>query len=477
MVGGDIMSRQIMGSKNTIDMCNGAVLPKLIKFIIPVFFMNILQLLYNAADIVVVGQFAGKEAVGAVGATGALINLIVNLFIGLGVGVNVIAGQYIGAGRQKEVPEVIKTATIVGVLGGIVILIVGFFFSKDLLKIMLTPTDVLPLATKYLAIYFVGAPAALTYNFLAAVLRADGDTKRPLLFLVISGFTNVLLNLFFVAVLGMDVDGVAWATVASQYVSAALVITTLIKEKGYLKLDFENFKIYPDKLKLILRIGIPSGIYGSLFSIANVLIQSAVNSFNSAVIVSGVAASSNLEGFVWMGMNAVSVAATSFASQNMGAKKFGRIRKTLWLSYGIVTVIWAVLSGGMLLTRELLFSFYLPGEPEAVSYGISRMVLLLSAYFLGGMMDVTTSLLRGMGYSSLTTIISLIGSCGLRALWIFFVFYPAKAIYTVNESIRILYLIFPISWAATIIGLLFCYFIVMHRLKKKNPQANMSLSQ
>ncbi|MBR5452347.1 MAG: MATE family efflux transporter [Clostridia bacterium] len=471
------MSQKSLAGKHSIDMCNGAILPKLVKFIIPVFFMNILQLFYNAADIVVVGQFAGKEAVGAVGATGALINLIVNLFIGLGVGVNVVAGQYIGAGRQKEVPDVIKTATIIAVLGGIGIFIIGFFFSEDLLKLMLTPDDVLPLATKYLSIYFIGAPAALTYNFLSAILRADGDTKRPLVFLVISGFANVVLNLFFVAVLGMDVDGVAWATVASQYVSAALVIVTLMKEKGYLKLEFNNFKIYPEKIKSILSIGIPSGVYGSLFSIANVLIQSAVNSFDSAVIVSGVAAASNLEGFVWMGMNSVSVAATSFASQNMGAMKFGRIRKTLWLSYGTVIVIWAVLSGGMLLTRELLFSFYLPGEPEAVAYGISRIVLLLSTYFLGGMMDVTTSLLRGMGYSSLTTIISLIGSCGLRALWIFFIFYPSKAIYSISESIQILYAIFPISWSATIIGLLTCYFIVMRKLKKQHPEANMSLSQ
>lgn len=471
------MSKRIMGSKNTIDMCNGAILPKLVKFIIPVFFMNILQLLYNAADIVVVGQFAGKEAVGAVGATGALINLIVNLFIGLGVGVNVVAGQYIGAGRQKEVPEVIKTATIIGFLGGVGIFVIGFFFSEALLELMLTPTDVLPLATKYLSIYFVGAPAALTYNFLAAVLRADGDTKRPLIFLVISGLANVVLNLVFVAGFGMDVDGVAWATVISQYISAALVIITLIKEKGYLKLSFENFKIYPSEFKSILRIGIPSGIYGSLFSIANVIIQSGVNSFDSGVIVSGVAAASNLEGFVWMGMNSVSVAATSFASQNMGAMKFGRIRKTLWLSYGLTIAIWAILSGAIFIARQPLFSFYLPGEPEAISYGISRIVLLLSTYFLGGMMDVTTSLLRGMGYSSLTTIISLIGSCGLRALWIFFVFYPAKAIYSISESIKILYAIFPISWTATIIGLLICYWIVMRRLKKQHPEANMSLSQ
>ena len=471
------MSMETKHNKHAIDMCNGAILPKLIKFILPVLAMNILQLFYNAADIVVVGQFAGKEAVGAVGATGALINLIVNLFIGLGVGVNVIAGQYIGAGRQKEVPEITKTATIIGFLGGVVILVIGALFSKTFLIWMLTPGDVLPLATKYLAIYFVGAPAALTYNFLAAVMRADGDTKRPLIFLVISGFTNVILNLFFVAVLGMDVDGVAWATVISQYVSATLVITTLVREKGYLKLDFKNFKIYPDKFRAILRIGLPSGIYGSLFSISNVIIQSGVNSFDSAVIVSGVAAASNLEGFVWMGMNSVSVAATSFASQNMGAMKFGRIRKTLWLSYGLVTAIWAILSGAIFIARQPLFSFYLPGEPEAVAYGISRIVLLLSTYFLGGMMDVTTSLLRGMGYSSLTTIISLLGSCGLRVLWIFFVFYPAKAIYSISESIKILYAIFPISWMATIIGLLICYWIVMRRLKKQHPEANMSLSQ
>ena len=471
------MSKHIKSSKNTIDMCNGAILPKLIKFIIPVLAMNILQLFYNAADIVVVGQYAGKEAVAAVGSTSPLINLIVNLFIGLGVGVNVVAGQYIGAGKQKEVPDVVKTATIIGFLGGVGILLIGFFFSEDLLKLMLTPSDVLPLATKYLAIYFVGAPAALTYNFLSAILRADGDTKRPLIFLVISGLTNVLLNLFFVAVLGMDVDGVAWATVISQYVSAALVITTLMKEKGYLKLDFQNFKIYPDKFRSILRIGLPSGIYGSLFSIANVIIQSAVNSFDSGVIVSGVAAASNLEAFVWMGMNAVSVAATSFASQNMGAMRFGRIRKTLLLSYGLVISIWAVLSGAILIARETLFSFYLPGEPEAISYGISRVVLLLATYFIGGMMDVTTSLLRGMGYSSLTTIISLIGSCGLRALWIYLVFYPAKLIYSITESIKILYAIFPISWSATLLGLLICYWIVMRKLKREHPEASMSLSQ
>ncbi len=453
-----------------MDMCSGPILPKLVRFTLPILIMNMLQLLYNAADVIVVGQFVKVDAdlcVGAIGSTGALVNLILQIFIGLGVGVNVVTGQMIGAGRKKEIHEIVKTAVIVSLISGVVMGMVGIHFSDVFLNWMGTPKDVEEYAVKYLKIYFVGVPASLLYNFLAGILRADGDTKRPLLFLTISGLTNVLLNMVFVIFFGMNVDGVAIATVISQYLSAVLVVITLLREKGYLRLDFKNFKIYGDKFKLIVKIGVPSGIYGSLFSVANVIIQSAVNSFDNSVIVAGISAANGVEGFIWMAMSSIATATTSFVSQNMGAGKLSRIKRTFFVSQGSMFVVWAVITGTFYLAKDILFSFYLPNNPQAIQYGFIKFNCIALFYFLGGMMDVMTGVLRGMGYSLSTTVISLIGTCATRVLWIFFVFTPAKAIMSIEKSLYLLHIIYPISWIITFAGLFVCFLMAMRKYKKQ----------
>lgn len=456
-----------MSKKYEMDMCNGPILGKMISFTVPVFLTAILQLLYNAADVVIVGNYASGTALGAVGATGSLVNLLLNVFVGLGVGVNVVTGQCIGLGTKEKVSEIIGCSVVIGLVSGIFLTAIGYFFSETFLSLMNVPDDILPLATKYMEIYFVGAPASIIYNFCTAVLRAYGDTKRPLIFLVISGLVNVVLNLFFVIVTGMDVDGVAWATVISQYLSAVLVLIVLIRSKDYCRLDPKKLRFYKDSAAKIIRIGLPAGIYGSMFSISNVIIQSAVNSFGSSVIVSGISASSSIEGFVYTGMNSVSVATTSFVSQNTGSGKFDRVKQVFFQSIALVTVIYAVMAAVSLVFRYPIFSIYLPNDPDAVAFGINRLIIICSTYFLCGYMDVATGCIRGMGYSTVTTIISVVGTCILRLVWIFTVFNPVKASLDINGALRLLYVVYPISWTVTLTGLLICFVIVLKRVRKK----------
>ncbi len=463
-----------MSKKYEMDMCNGPILGKMISFTVPVFLTAILQLLYNAADVVIVGNYASGTALGAVGATGSLVNLLLNVFVGLGVGVNVVTGQCIGLGRKEKVSEIIGCSVVIGLVSGIFLTAIGYFFSETFLSLMNVPDDILPLATKYMEIYFVGAPASIIYNFCTAVLRAYGDTKRPLIFLVISGLVNVVLNLFFVIVTGMDVDGVAWATVISQYLSAVLVLIVLIRSKDYCRLDPKKLRFYKDSAAKIIRIGLPAGIYGSMFSISNVIIQSAVNSFGSSVIVSGISASSSIEGFVYTGMNSVSVATTSFVSQNTGSGKFDRVKQVFFQSIALVTVIYAVMAAVSLVFRYPIFSIYLPNDPDAVAFGINRLIIICSTYFLCGYMDVATGCIRGMGYSTVTTIISVVGTCILRLVWIFTVFNPVKASLDINEALRLLYVVYPISWTVTLTGLLICFVIVLKRVRKKVSEQSLT---
>lgn len=457
-----------MKSSN-IDMLSGKILPSLIRFTIPVFVSAILQLLYNAADIVVVGQFCGKEAVGAVGATTSLTHLITNLFIGLGVGVNVVVGQHIGAGKEKEVPAIVNNALILSVVSGIAVMLIGVFFSKPLLSLMQTPFDILPLASKYLFIIFLGAPALIIYNFCAAALRAYGDTKRPLIYLTVSGLVNVGLNVLFVAAFGMDVDGVALATIISQYLSAFMVLIALVMEKNCCRIDLKNMRFDPAKTLQIVKIGLPAGLYSMMFSASNVIVQSATNSFGSAVVVSGVSAASSIEGFVWTGMNSVAVATTSFVSQNYGARNYERIKKVHRASQLSVLVVWFCMAVMFFIFQDLLFSLYLPSDPEAIVYGMQRTNIIISIYFLCGLMDVETGSIRGMGYSTITSVISLIGTCVMRIGWIYAVFYPLKHILSVKNSLSVLYLVYPVSWLVTILGLHICYCIILKRaIKAKN---------
>lgn len=440
-----------------IDMCNGPLLGKILVFSIPLMLSGILQLLFNAADIIVVGRFAGSTALAAVGSTASLINLMINVFVGLSVGVNVLAARYYGAQKEKDIQDTVHTAIMMAILSGLFLVVLGESASKPMLTLMGTPDDVLDQAALYLRIYFFGMPVLMIYNFGAALLRAVGDTRRPLYFLFAAGAVNVMLNLFFVIQLGMGVDGVAWATVISECVSAGLIIRSLMKENGAMKLHLTKLRIVSGKLTQIVRVGLPAGMQGAIFSISNVLIQSSVNSFGS-IAMAGNTASSNIEGFVYTAMNAVYQSNLSFTSQNVGGKKFSRLNKILFVCLGVVTATGMILGFGAIAGAGGLLSIY-SSDPEVISYGMKRLVLICSTYFICGWMDTVVGSLRGMGYSMLPMVVSLTGACLFRIIWIFTVF--ARF-----HSLTVLYISYPISWIITTAAHLFCYF----RLRRKFPK-------
>lgn len=423
-----------------IDMCNGPLFPKLIAFAIPVILSGVLQLLFNAADLVVVGQFAGPESLAAVGSTSSLINLIVNLFIGLAVGTNVVVARYCGAGRNEDVKETVHTSIFAAITCGVFLIGVGMVFSEPLLILMGSPDDVLPLSVIYLKIYFAGMPAMMLYNFGAAILRAIGDTKRPMIFLTIAGIVNVVMNLMFVVCFNMGVAGVALATTISQCLSACLVIMALINEKGVCHLEISQIKIHGDKLKELMKVGIPAGLQGTIFSISNVLIQSSVNSFGS-VVMAGNSATQSLEGFVYVSMNAFHQTSVSFTSQNYGAKKPDRIKKVAIYTVLMVTVVGLVLGNLEYLFGRQLLSIYVSSE-EAIKYGILRMSYICVTYCLCGIMDTLVGVIRGIGYSILPMIVSTLGACVFRVVWILTIF---KKVHTLDN----LYISYPISWLLT----------------------------
>ena len=338
-----------------IDMCNGPLLGKILVFSVPLMLSGILQLLFNAADIIVVGRFAGSTALAAVGSTASLINLMINVFVGLSVGVNVLAARYYGGQKEKDIQDTVHTAIMMAILSGLFLVLLGETASRPMLTLMGTPDDVLDQAALYLKIYFFGMPVLMIYNFGAALLRAVGDTRRPLYFLFAAGAVNVVLNLFFVIQLGMGVDGVGWATVISECVSAGLIIRSLMKERGAMKLHLSKLRIVPEKLKQIIRIGLPAGMQGAIFSISNVLIQSSVNSFGS-IAMAGNTSSANIEGFVYTAMNAVYQTSLSFTSQNLGGKKYSRIDKIKNICLGVVTVVGLILGLGAVFGGKGLLS-------------------------------------------------------------------------------------------------------------------------
>ena len=442
-----------------IDMCNGPLLGKILRFAIPLMMSGILQLLFNAADIVVVGQFTGKEALAAVGSTGALNNLIVNIFLGLSIGTSVLVARYYGAQSWRKVHEVVHTSVLLSAICGVILIFLGIALARPLLELMGTPEDVLDQAVLYMRIIFVGMPAMMIYNFGAAILRAVGDTRRPLIFLLIAGLINVALNLFFVIVFAMGVAGVAIATVISQCVSATLVILCLMRSHGH-------YRLYPGRLRIswrtlleIARIGLPAGIQGAVFSVSNVLIQSSINSFGS-VVVAGNTAASNIEGFVYTSMNSFYQASLSFTSQNIGAQKVHRIVPVLLRCLGCVFVIGAGLSCIALLLGHQLLGIY-SSDPEVIEYGLARMSVVCLTYFTCGMMDVTCGSIRGMGYSITPTIVSLTGACGLRILWIL-------AIFPMDRTQFCLYLSYPVSWIITFAAHLICFVIFFRSWKRKH---------
>ncbi|HIT08772.1 MAG TPA: MATE family efflux transporter [Candidatus Merdivicinus faecavium] len=440
-----------------IDMCNGPLLGKILRFAVPLMLSGILQLLFNAADIIVVGQFTGKEALAAVGSTGALINLLVNVFVGLSIGTNVLVAQYIGAQDVKNVSDTVHTSILVSLIAGTVLIFIGIFLAEPMLTLMGTPEDVLDQATLYMRIYFIGMPANMLYNFGAAILRAFGDTQRPLFFLFIAGIVNVVFNLIFVIVFHMGVAGVAIATVMSQTISAVLVLLCLLRADGMYKVYWKQLKIHKDKLLGMARIGLPAGLQGAIFSISNVLIQSSINSFGS-VVMAGSTASSNIEGFVYTSMNAIYQANLSFTSQNVGARKYSRINRITLLCVGTVTVVGLVMGVGATLLGTPLLRIY-NSDPQVIAYGLERMRIACMPYFLCGVMDVMVGSMRGLGYSILPMVVSLAGACGIRILWIFTVF-------AADRTIDVLFLSYPVSWGITAIVHMICFLFARRKFPK-----------
>ena len=435
-----------------MDMCSGPLLSKILIFSIPLMISGILQLLFNAADIVVVGRFTGSEAMAAVGSTSALINLIINLFVGISVGANVVVARNYGARDYDGVHGAVHTSVLTALIGGVFLIFVGIALARPLLELMGTPDNVIDQSVLYMRIYFVGMPSFMLYNFGSAILRAIGDTKRPLYFLTLAGVINVFLNLFFVIVFHMGVAGVALATIISQTVSAILVLLCLMKMEGPCHLDFKHLKFHLNQLGQMLRIGLPAGLQGIVFSLSNVLIQSSVNSFGSQVMAGNTAAS-NIEGFVYNAMNAVYQTSLSFTSQNMGAKQFGRVNKILFECLCVVSAVTGlVLGGGASLLGEQLLSIYTT-DPEVIAYGITRMSYVCATYFLCGLMDVMVGSIRGMGYSIMPMLVSLTGACAFRIIWIF-------TIFQVEHTLDCLYVSYPISWILTAGVHLLCFFLV-----------------
>ena len=445
------------GKAYEMDMCSGPLFSKLVMFAVPLMLSGILQLLFNAADIVVVGNYAGHESLAAVGSTSSLINLLVNVFIGLSVGANVLAAQYFGASRMKDLEETVHTAMVLAIGGGLFLVAAGVLLADPLLTLMGTPKDVLPLAALYMKIFFIGMPATLTYNFGSAILRAVGDTKRPLWFLLTAGIINVILNLIFVIFLHMGVAGVALATVISQCISAALILRCLVTSDAPYGLRLDRLKPVKTKLFAIARIGLPAGFQGAIFSISNVLIQSSVNSFGS-VAMAGNTAASNIEGFVYTAMNAVYQTALSFTSQNFGARNYERMTRILWYCQGMVIVVGLVMGGGAVLMGPELLRIY-QSNPQVIHYGMNRLRIISGPYLLCGIMEVMVGGLRGMGCSLLPMFVALTGACVFRVIWIY-------TIFAMSHTLQTLYISYPVSWTITFLAHMVCYGIVRRRAER-----------
>lgn len=431
-----------------MDMIHGPLLGKLFLFAVPLMLSSILQLLFNAADIVVVGRFAGDDSLAAVGSTSSLINLLTNLFIGLSVGANVVVAHYFGSGEKEKISGTVHTSMVISLVCGVIMTVFGAVTAATLLRWMSSPEEVIGLATVYLRIYFLSMPATMVYNFGSAILRAAGDTRRPLYYLFLAGVVNVGLNLLFVIGLSLDVAGVAIATVVSQYISAGLVVRCLLREKGPLKLSLSKIRVSKEILIRILRIGLPAGIQGTVFSLSNVVIQSGINSFGK-IVVAGNAAASNIEGFVYVAMNALYQTALTFVGQNYGAGEKKRILRVLYLCQLIVIAVGILLGNLAVIFGTPLMHIYSNSE-AVVEAGLVRMNYICRFYALCGIMDVMVGALRGIGFSVMPMIVSLIGACGLRLLWIATVFHT-------YHTAQMLYMSYLVSWTITALVHIICF--------------------
>lgn len=449
-------------AQHEIDMTNGNFFKKILIFCIPLVITGVLQMLYNTADLIVVGRFSGVEnAVGAVGSTSSLISLIVNLFMGLSVGTNVICARAFAAKNEEQLSRAVHTSVTVSVLCGTFLGIIGFIFARFFLSLMDNPID---LAVKYLKIYFIGLPFNLLFNFAASILRGVGDTRRPLIYLTIAGVSNVVLNLFFVIVCKMDVDGVALATIIAQFISCVLVMRCLIKTKQAYGFSFKKIHIYKDELLEIVRIGLPAGVQGSIFSISNVIIQSTVNKFG-ATVVDGNAVAQSIEGFVYVSMQAVVNAALSFIGQNVGAKKYENIRKLVFLCLATVSMVGIIMGGTFYLLKRQMAGIYTT-DKGSIEVACLRMNYLVLPYFVCGIMDVMVGVLRGLGKSFIPMIVSIVGVCGFRILWIYTIFYKFVD-FSSTQSLHLLYASYIISWIITLTVHFICYKVEYKKLLKK----------
>ena len=438
-------------NKYEIDMCNGSIMDKLVSFALPLMLSGILQLMFNAVDIIVVGRFSGSEALAAVGSTTALINVFTNLFIGISLGANVLAARFFAAGRKEEMSETVHTSITLALISGILMAFVGLVFSKGALELMGTPEDVIGLSTLYMRIYFMGMPFFMLYNYGAAILRAVGDTKRPLYFLIIAGVINAGLNMVLVIVFGLGVAGVGIATVFSQMVSCVLVLTCLCRTEGSYKLSFSKLSMKGYYLKQIFQVGIPAGIQSTVINFSNALLQSSVNSFGSTAMA-GYTAANNILGFLYVSINSVTQACMSFTSQNFGVGKYKRMDRVLIdcmiLSVGAALVLGC---GAYFFGAEILQIY--TEEADVIQCGVEILSITTVPYFLCGIMDLFPGALRGMGYSAVPMVLSIIGTFGMRVLWIF-AFFPQ------HRSLYFLFISYPASWIATIVMQVVCYYFV-----------------
>ena len=445
-----------------IDMLNGPLLGKIIIYAVPLMISGMLQLAFNAVDLIVVGQFAGSNAMAAVGCTSALTNMIVSLFIGISAGVNVLIARFYGANQMQDLKDVVHTAVALSVVGGIFLAIVGIFISRPLLELMGTPDELIDYAAIYMKIYFAGMPFIMLYNFGSAILRGVGDSRRPLYYIAVAGVVNVVLNIIFVRFLYMETAGVALGTVLSQMVSVVLLVRTLLKTEGAYKLIPSELKISKEKLGLMLRIGLPAGVQSCLFSFSNVLLQSSINGFG-ANAVAGNTAAGNIESFVYTAMNAFYQTSLSFVGQNYGAGKIKRIKKISIISVGLVTLFGAGLGVTAMLFGNSLLKLYGASATE-IEFGLIRLNIVCSTYFLCGIMDTLVGILRGLGYAIMPMLVSLTGACLLRVVWVMTVFQAHK-------TLNVLYTSYPVTWFVTASIHLICLLVVFKKLKKTHPSA------
>ncbi len=459
------MAVSVQRASNTINMCEGPLLPKFIKFAIPVMLANMFQTLFNAADMAIIGAFCGDVSLAAISSTGSLCSFIVGLLMGLSVGSNVLAARFFGAKDNENLSKTLHTSLVISVISGIIITVIGLIFAPMMLEMMNVPDNVLPLSKTYIFIYFLGITPSIIFNYAAAVLRAVGDTRRPLYFLMASGILNVLLNILFVTVIKLDVAGVAIATVIAQTLATVLVIRCLLRETGALRLDIKKLKLDKKMALQIIRIGLPAGLQTSLFSVSNIAIQSSINIFGDAAI-SGSGAMATIEGIAYVAMNAWTTVVVSSTSQNFGVHNYKRILKSQLLGQACVISVGIIFAVIYSIFGESLLGIFVDSK-EALEAGLLRMNYIGKVYFTCGIMDVLTSGLRGLGRSFIPMLVSLFGSVLLRIIWVNTVFLIPE-----YHHLSTVFFVYPVSWILTSLILLIMFIFTFKKLSKKQPICN-----